>query len=354
MMETRRQFVVGLAGIAGATSAALTACGGTQSQPTTAATGAASGEGSGATTTGLPMRPLGKTGVQVSMLGLGGFHVGQVASDEESIGLIRRAIDNGLTFMDNCWDYNEGQSEIRMGKALRDGYRQRAFLMTKIDGRNKEAALGQLEQSLRRLQTDMIDLVQIHEIIRRSDPERCFAPGGAIEALVQARRAGKLRFIGFTGHKHPDIHREMLDAADKNQFVFDAVQMPLNVMDAHFESFEARVLPDLVERNVGVLGMKSMGSGDILSSGVVDAEECLRYALGLPTSVVITGIDSQRVLDQALHVGRSFRPFTDAERKALLARTLDAAQGGKHELFKTSEKYDGTARNPHWLERAEI
>lgn len=345
--SSRRQFVAGFA------SAALAACGGAaQPEPSTPA--AAADPKAGAVAGALPLRRLGKTGVEVSLLGLGGSHVGKTATEEESIGLIREAIDNGLTFMDNCWDYNEGQSEIRMGKALRDGYRERAFLMTKLDGRTKEAALGQLEQSLSRLQTDVIDLVQIHEVIHENDPERCFAPGGAVEALVQARQAGKLRFIGFTGHKHPDIHLAMLDAAEKNGFAFDAVQLPLNVMDAHFESFEAKVLPVLIQRNIAVLGMKSMGAGDILQSGVVSAEECLRYALGLPTSVVITGIDKQSALDQALKVGRSFQPFSDSERKALLARTLDAAQGGKHELFKTGNKYDGTVKNPHWLERAEI
>jgi aryl-alcohol dehydrogenase-like predicted oxidoreductase len=343
--SSRRDFVVGALG-----AAALAACGGGAQTPP-AASGA---RGSPAAGAGVPLRPLGKTGVQVSMLGLGGFHIGKVPSEDESIRLIHQAVDNGITFMDNCWDYNEGQSEIRMGKALAAGYRSRVFLMTKVDGRTQESALAQLEQSLSRLQTDMIDLVQIHEVIRMNDPQRCFAPGGAIEGLVRAREAGKLRYLGFTGHKLPEIHLAMLDAADKNGFRFDAVQLPLNVMDAHFESFEARVLPALVERNIGVLGMKSMGSGDILSSGVVEAEECLRYALGLPTSVVITGIDSQRVLDQALRVGRSFQPFSDAELEALLARTLDAAQGGKHELFKTSDKYDGTAKNPHWLERAEL
>jgi aryl-alcohol dehydrogenase-like predicted oxidoreductase len=344
--SSRRQFVVGALG------AALAACGsGAQTQPAPATSG---GVGSAPPGTGIPLRPLGKTGVQVSMIGLGGFHIGKVSSEGESIRLIHEAVDNGITFMDNCWDYNEGQSELRMGKALATGHRSRVFLMTKVDGRTQEAALAQLDQSLSRLQTDVIDLVQIHEVIRPSDPLRCFAPGGAIEGLVRARDAGKLRYIGFTGHKHPDLHLAMLDAADKNGFRFDAVQMPLNVMDAHFESFEARVLPALVQRNIAVLGMKSMGSGDILSSGVVEAEECLRYALGLPTSVVITGIDSQRVLEQALRAGRGFKPFSDAERSALLARTLDAAQGGKHELFKTSEKYDGTAKNPHWLERAEL
>lgn len=288
------------------------------------------------------------------MLGLGGFHIGQPSSESESVALIRSAIDQGVTFLDNCWDYNQGQSEVRMGKALADGYRQRAFLMTKIDGRTRRAATAQLEQSLTRLQTDMIDLVQIHEVIRESDPERCFAPGGAIEALVAAREAGKLRFIGFTGHKHPDIHLSMLEAARKNGFTFDAVQMPLNVMDAHYESFEARVLPVLIAQNIGVLGMKSLGGGDILASGVVSAEECLRYALSLPTSVVITGMEKREVLEQNLALARSFEAISEEERQRLLARTRAAAREGKHELFKTSEKYDGTVRNPHWLERAEL
>jgi aryl-alcohol dehydrogenase-like predicted oxidoreductase len=226
--------------------------------------------------------------------------------------------------------------------------------MTKIDGRTRRAATEQLEQSLVRLQTDVIDLVQIHEVIRESDPDRCFAQGGAVEALVAAREAGKLRFIGFTGHKHPDIHLAMLDAARRNGFSFDAVQMPLNVMDAHYESFEARVLPVLLAENIGVLGMKSLGSGDILKSGVVSAEECLRYALSLPTSVVITGMERDDVLEQNLALARSFEAVSEEERRTLLARTQASAQGGKHELFKTSEKYDGTARNPHWLERAEL
>jgi predicted aldo/keto reductase-like oxidoreductase len=349
--SSRREFVLGLCGA----SAAL-ACGSSpraESAANAQSAVSASPAGSGASSA-LPERPLGKTGVNVSMLGLGGFHIGQQASEGESVTLIRTAIDHGVTFLDNCWDYNAGQSEVRMGKALGDGYRQRAFLMTKIDGRTRRAATAQLEQSLVRLQTDMIDLVQIHEVIRESDPERCFAPGGAIEALVAARDAGKLRFIGFTGHKHPDIHLAMLDAARKNGFAFDAVQMPLNVMDSHYESFEARVLPVLIAQNIGVLGMKSLGGGDILKSGVVTAEECLRYALSLPTSVVITGMDKPDVLEQNVALARAFKAVSPEERQSLLARTLTAAQGGKHELFKTSDKYDGTAKNPHWLERAEL
>jgi predicted aldo/keto reductase-like oxidoreductase len=241
-----------------------------------------------------------------------------------------------------------------MGKALRDGYRQRVFLMTKLDGRTASAANAQLDQSLKQLQTDVIDLVQVHEVIRMNDPDRAFAKDGVIGALQAAKKAGKIRYIGFTGHKDPAIHLHMLETARKAGFRFDTVQMPLNVMDAHFKSFEQNVLPELVKSGIGVLGMKSMGSGDILKSGVVQAEECLRYALSLPTSVVITGIDSKEVLAQDLKLAREFKPLTAEERRALLARTAPEAKDGKHELFKTAQKYDGTAKNPKWLEGAEI
>jgi aryl-alcohol dehydrogenase-like predicted oxidoreductase len=302
----------------------------------------------------IPLRRLGKTGVEVSMIGIGGAHLAGKLSEAESIALVRRALDSGVTFLDNCWDYNDGDSEIRMGKALRDGYRDRAFLMTKLDGRTERAAREQLEQSLKRLQTERIDLVQIHEVIRESDPERCFAQGGTVEALLAARKAGKLRFIGFTGHKDPSIHLAMLETAKKHGFEFDTVQMPLNVMDAHYKSFQKRVLPVLVASGIGVLGMKSMGAGDILKSGVVSAEECLRYALTLPTSVVICGTDSEKVLDQNLGIARNFRPFSEQEVAALLARTAPVATAGKFEEFKTNQKYDGTAKHPHWLEEARI
>jgi predicted aldo/keto reductase-like oxidoreductase len=318
----------------------------------------AAGQGLGSSQTAaqpaLPRRALGSTGVKVSMLGLGGSHLAEKIGEKESIEIVRRAIDGGINFLDNCWDYNDGKSEERMGKALADGYRQRVFLMTKIDGRTKAAAQAQLEQSLQRLKTDVIDLVQVHEVIRMTDPERCFAPGGTIEALSEAKKAGKLRFIGFTGHKDPAIHLAMLRAADVHKFRFDTVQMPLNVMDAHYHSFEQRVLPVLLKKRIGVLGMKSMGAGDILKSGVVQPGECLRYALSLPTSVVICGMDSKEVLDQNLALVRDFKPLTASERRALLARTQDAAKNGEHEPFKTSEKYDGTAKNPHWLEEARI
>jgi predicted aldo/keto reductase-like oxidoreductase len=241
-----------------------------------------------------------------------------------------------------------------MGKALKDGYRDKAFVMTKLDGRTKKAAADQLDQSLKRLGVDHIDLVQLHEVIRPTDPARAFAAGGCIEALVEAKKAGKLRFIGFTGHKDPDIHLAMLKAADDHQFAFDTVQMPLNVMDAHYRSFEKLVLPVLVEKGIGVLGMKSMGSGIILESKAVTAAECLRYAMSLPTSVVITGCDTMGVLDQAIATALAFKPLEPAERDALLAKTKDLAKDGKYERFKTSAQFDGTQKKPQWLEKAEI
>jgi len=294
-------------------------------------------------------RTLGRTGQDVSAIGLGGFHIGNPFFEGESIRIIRSAIDGGITFMDNCWDYHSGKSEIRMGKALRDGYRNQVFLMTKIDGRTREGAAAQIDQSLKRLQTDHLDLLQFHEIIRREDPERIFAPGGALEAALAAKQAGKVRYIGFTGHKDPSIHLHMLEVAAKHQFKFDTVQMPLNVMDAHFRSFEHAVLPVLVQQRIGVLGMKSMGSGDILGSKTVSPIECLHYALNLPTSVVINGIDSMDRLRQAFTAARTFKPMSDHEVADLLARTADAAKSGKFELFKTSQKYDSTANHPEYL-----
>jgi len=295
-------------------------------------------------------RTLGRTGEQVSAIGMGGFHIGQHGlTDEQSIRLIRSAIDRGITFMDNSWDYNEGQSELRMGKALKDGYRQKVFVMTKIDGRTKESAAQQLETSLKRLQTDRIDLVQHHEVIRFDDPDRIFAEGGANEALLEARQAGKIRYIGFTGHKDPHIHLYTLKVAAEHGFHFDTVQMPLNVMDAHFRSFTHMVLPELVREKIGVLGMKSMGDSVILKSKVVSPVECLHYALSLPTSVVITGIDKPEILDQAFEAARTFKPMTQEQVAQLLARTKAVAMAGKYELFKTSSHFDSTAKNPDWL-----
>src|ERR1700732_5058581 len=267
---------------------------------------------------GVPYRTLGNTGENVSCIGLGGYHLGKQSDERESIRIIRTGLDEGINFLDNCWDYNGGESEIRMGKALQDGYRQRAFLMTKIDGRDKKSAALQIEESLRRLQTDRIDLLQFHEIIRMDDPDRVFASGGAMEAALGAKKAGKIRYIGFTGHKSPDIHLKMLKIAASHQFRFDTVQMPLNVMDAHYDSFEKKVLPVLVKEDIGVLGMKPMGDHIILESKTVTPVECLRYAMNLPTNVVITGCDSMQILQQALDIARSFKPLTKQEVASLL------------------------------------
>jgi predicted aldo/keto reductase-like oxidoreductase len=298
---------------------------------------------------GIPYRTLGRTGEKVSLIGLGGYHLGNQSNPEESIRLIRTGIDEGINFLDNCWDYNGGESEVRMGKALRDGYRQKAFLMTKIDGRNKSSATIQINESLRRLQTDRIDLLQFHEVIRDSDPDRIFAAGGALEAVVEAQKAGRVRFIGFTGHKSPDIHLQMLAVATKHGFTFDAVQMPLNVMDAHFDSFEKKVLPVLTRDRIGVLAMKSMGDPFILKSKTVTAVECLHYAMNLPTTVVITGCDSLTILQQALDAARKFQPMDSAQVAALLAKTAQAGAKGEFELYKTTHHFDGTVHNPQWL-----
>jgi len=295
-------------------------------------------------------RVLGSTEQKVSAIGLGGWHLGVPRiSEQTSIRIVRSALDREITFLDNCWDYNGGESEIRMGKALRDGYRAKAFLMTKIDGRSKREAAKQLDESLKRFGVDCIDLVQHHEIIRYEDPHRIFDEQGANAALVDAQKAGKVRFIGFTGHKDPHVHLYMLEVAAQNGFRFDTVQMPLNVMDAHYRSFEKLVLPTLVKERIGVLGMKSMANGIILQSGAVTPIECLHYALNLPTDVVITGIDSLELLEQALEAVRTFHPLNDQERSSLLAKTVAAASSGKFEPFKTTSIFDGTAQNPEWL-----
>ncbi|PWT72991.1 MAG: aldo/keto reductase [Proteobacteria bacterium] len=294
-------------------------------------------------------RTLGRTGVKVSALGLGGYHIGMQKDENESIKIIRAAIDGGINFLDNCWDYNNGTSEVRMGKALKDGYRQKVFLMTKIDGRTKQEAAKQIDESLKRLQTDHLDLMQFHEVIRFEDPDRIFAQGGAREAMQAAKQAGKVRLIGFTGHKNPDIHLKMLATAKQHNFHFDAVQMPLNVMDAHFESFEKKVLPELVKDEIGVLGMKPMGDPFILKSNTVTPIECLHYAMSLPTNVVITGIDSMQVLQQDLQVLHTFRKLDEKQMAALLAKTAPVANAGKFELYKTTHHFDGTVQNPQWL-----
>jgi len=295
-------------------------------------------------------RTLGSTGEEVSAIGLGGWHLGLKHVDEQlSLRIVRAAIDRGISFMDNSWDYNDGLSELRMGKALRDGYRNKVFLMTKIDGRAKKAAAAQLEESLRRLQTDCIDLVQHHEIIRFEDPHRIFEEDGANAALLEAQQAGKLNYIGFTGHKDPQIHLHMLEVAQEHGFHFATVQMPLNVMDAHYRSFQSLVLPDLIREEIGVLGMEPMANGIILRSNTVSPIECLHYAMNLRTSVVITGIDRMEILEQALEAVRTYEPMSHAQVNALLARTARAAKHGEFEPFKTSSIFDSTAQNPAWL-----
>jgi predicted aldo/keto reductase-like oxidoreductase len=295
-------------------------------------------------------RELGSTNEKVSAIGLGGWHLSLKHVDEPlAIRIVRTAIDRGITFMDNCWDYNGGVSEMRMGKALRDGYRDKVFLMTKIDGRSRKVATKQLDESLKRLQVNHLDLVQHHEVLRFEDPHRIFDQEGAHAALLDAQKAGKLRYIGFTGHKDPHIHLHMLEVADEHGFKFDTAQMPLNVMDAYYRSFAKLVVPELVKRNMGILSMKSLANGILLQSNTVTPIECLHYALNLPTSVVITGIDRMALLDQAFEAVQTFRPMTDEQVQALLDKTAEAGARGEFEPFKTSSIFDGTAQHPNWL-----
>ena len=296
-------------------------------------------------------RDLGTTGVQVSVIGLGGSHIGrpQIAEDL-ALRIIHESLDRGINFLDNSWDYNEGRSEERVGKALaQGGYREKAFVMTKIDGRTKETATDQINDSLRRLNVDHIDLLQHHEVIRFDDPDRIFNEGGAMEAVVEAKQAGKIRFIGFTGHKDPHIHLYMLDVAQRHSFHFDAVQMPINIMDAHFRSFSQLVVPEALEQKIGVLGTKCFGDGIILKSGAVEPMDCLHYSLNVPVSVQITGIDSKMLLDQAFAAVKSFRPMDGEGFAALVAKSQQVAMEGKYELFKTTAHFDTTARHADWL-----
>ncbi len=295
-------------------------------------------------------RPLGATGEMVSLIGMGGFHLGKTSTEAEAIRLIHEAVDRGITFMDNSWDYNLGTSELRAGKALKEGgYRDKVFQMTKIDGRTKKAAMRQVEESLARLQTDRLDLVQHHEIIRMEDPDSIFKQDGAMEALVEAKQQGKLRFIGFTGHKDPLIHLRMLQVAKENDFHFDTVQMPINVMDAHFRSFSAQVLPVLVHEKIAPLAMKTFGDHFILDTKLAEPMEMLHFSMSLPVSVVITGIDKQEVLDQALEAVKTYQPMNKAAVAALLSKTRTAATKGETELYKTTWHFDSTAQNPDWL-----
>jgi uncharacterized protein len=296
-------------------------------------------------------RPLGKTGIEVSAIGMGGSHLGQATVEEDTaIRLIHEGLDRGINFLDNSWDYNEGRSEVRVGKALaQGGYRLKAFVMTKIDGRTKEIAANQIDDSLKRLKVDHIDLLQHHEVIRYDDPDRIFNEGGSMEAVVAAKQAGKIRFIGFTGHKDPHIHLYMMEVAQKHGFHFDTVQMPINIMDAHFRSFSQLVVPQAVKQQIGILGMKCFGSGVILKSGVVEPIDCLHYSLNLPISVLITGINTTELLMQAFAAVKSFQPMDETRLATLISKTQGAALNGKYELFKTTAHFDTTARHPDWL-----
>ena len=298
---------------------------------------------------GMQYRTLGRTGAKVSLVGIGGYHIGQPPDERDGIAIVRTAIDNGVTFMDNSWDYHLGESELRMGKALRDGYRDKVFLMTKVDGRTRWTVDWQLDESLKRLQTDHLDLLQIHEVIRDNDPDRVFGRDGAIEALLAAKKAGKIRFFGFSGHKTPAMLLKMIRLADQYGVTFDTVQMPLNVMDAHYDSFQHKVLPVALEKNMGVIAMKAFGDNFILRSKTVTPIEALHYTMNLPISTLVTGCDWMVFLHQALEAVRTFRPLTEAQVAAILAKTAEAAVGGQFEYYKTRDTFDGTSRNLKWL-----
>ena len=287
----------------------------------------------------IPKKKLGKTGIEVSALGLGGFHLGVPKEAREAEQIVNTAIDAGVNFFDNAWEYHKGESEMRLGKALK-GKRDQVILMTKVctHGRSKAVAMGMLEDSLRRLQTDHLDIWQIHEVVYDNDPELIFAPGGAAEALLEAKKQGKVRFVGFTGHKDPAIHLKMLE----HDFPFDTVQMPLNCFDASFRSFEKRVLPEATKRGIAVLGMKSLGGGgEMVTSGAITPEEGLRYAMSLPASTTISGIESMSVLEQNLEIARNFHPMSEEEMETLRRRCRGMASDGRYEKFKTTKFYDG-------------
>jgi uncharacterized protein len=300
---------------------------------------------------GVPTRRLGRTNEQVSMVGMGGQPLGaSILSNDEAEYLIHRGIDQGITFLDNCWDYHGGRSEERMGNALsRAGYRKRAFLMTEFDGRDRATATAQLDESLRRLQTDHVDLWQINENNRSDDAERVFAAGGAIEAMLAAQQAGKVRFLGFTGHKHPAHHVHMFEVAAANGFVFDTVQMPLNIMDAHFQSFERSVIPVAQQTDTAILAMKTFGNGEILEARLAGPLQMLYYSLTLPVATVVTGIDSVATLDQAVTAAISFRPLSGAQIASILARSAPLSVDGALEPYKTTDDQDATVAHPEWM-----
>ena len=303
-----------------------------------------------ATVNGIGRRKLGRADAQVSIIGIGGYHLGlSSVTEQDAIAVIRRALDEGINFLDNCWDYNDGVSEQRMGKALQDGYRQKAFLMTKIDGRTGTEARRQLEQSFSRLKTDHIDLVQIHEVIRMEDPEQAFKPGNVVDVLKEMRKEGKIRFIGFTGHKSPEMHLNMIAIADKHGFVFDTVQMPVNALDHHFDSFGQKVIPVAQKHGMAILGMKPLSNAAILKTNTISAPEALHYAMSVPVTITITGCQSMANLEQALGVARNFKPLNVEQKMALLAKTAPVGGAARFEDYKSSHMYDGTFHNPQWL-----
>lgn len=299
----------------------------------------------------IPTRPLGATGVEVSMLALGGFHIG-VPEPAEGIRIIHEAIDAGITFMDNAWEYNDGESERRMGEALaQGGYRDRAFLMTKncAHDRTDWNSMVKLEESLQRLQTDVIDLWQIHEVVWPDDPDRIFAPGGAAEAMLKAKEQGKVRFIGFTGHKSPAIFKRMLELAP--EFPWDTMQCPVNAYDWHFNSFQREILPLAKARGIGVIGMKSLAAGRLMESGALTAQQAIRYALSQDVATVCVGVDSLKVLAQDIAIGQDFTPMSDDEQTQVRELAYGHAWDGANERFKVSYDFEGNeARTEHGME----
>jgi aryl-alcohol dehydrogenase-like predicted oxidoreductase len=294
----------------------------------------------------IPRRVFGQTGVEVSAIGLGGYDLGKNGVEREAIRIVHEALDAGIDFLDNAWEYNDGRSEEWMGKAL-EGRRDKVFLMTKVctHGRDRQTAMKQLEESLRRLRTDHLDLWQVHEVVYENEPDQHFMKGGVIEALEQAKREGKVRFVGFTGHKDPNIHLQML----AHDYPFDACQLPLNPFDASYRSFEGEVLPELLRRGIAPIGMKSLGGGgEAFKKNAITIEEALRYAMSLPVATMVSGIPSLGILYQNLEIVRGFKPMTAAEMEALRTRLAPLAADGRFELYKSSKKYDGdTGREQH-------
>lgn len=284
----------------------------------------------------LPKRPLGKTGVQVSILGLGGYHLGTIQDDQQAIDFAREAIDLGVTFLDNAWEYHDGRSEDLMGRALQDGYREKVFLMTKHHGRERKVAMQHLEDSLKRLRVDVIDLWQFHEVVYKADPKMIFEQG-AIEAAEEARQQGKVRFVGFTGHKDPDIFKDMLSRG----YSWDTVQMPINVMDPHYRSFIREILPILTERQIGAIAMKTLGGGHVLQANVVAPEEALRFSWSQPVATLISGMSDRETLHKNVELARNFSPMPEDQQATLLEKTKEFAIVGKYEPFKSTNSFDG-------------